>query len=171
MLFRSIRSKAKEAGAEDAVTTNHWAEGGLGAVDLANAVVAACKKPSNFQFLYPLEASIKEKIETIVKKVYRGAAVEFSPEAEAQIERYTKQGFGNLPICIAKTQYSFSHDANLKGAPEGFTVPVREIRASVGAGFLFPLLGTMSTMPGLSTRPGYFDIDLDVETGRIIGLS
>ena len=166
-----IRSKAKEAGAEDAVTTNHWAEGGLGAVDLANAVVAACKKPSNFQFLYPLEASIKEKIETIVKKVYRGAAVEFSPEAEAQIERYTKQGFGNLPICIAKTQYSFSHDANLKGAPEGFTVPVREIRASVGAGFLFPLLGTMSTMPGLSTRPGYFDIDLDVETGRIIGLS
>jgi formyltetrahydrofolate synthetase len=166
-----IRQKAKEAGAEDAVTTNHWAEGGLGAVDLANAVVAACKKPSNFQFLYPLEASIKEKIETIVKKVYRGAAVEFSPEAEAQIERYTKQGFGNLPICIAKTQYSFSHDANLKGAPEGFTVPVREIRASVGAGFLFPLLGTMSTMPGLSTRPGYFDIDLDVETGRIIGLS
>jgi formyltetrahydrofolate synthetase len=140
-------------------------------VDLAHAVVAACKKPSNFQFLYPLEASIKEKIETIVKKVYRGAAVEFSPEAEAQIERYTKQGFGNLPICIAKTQYSFSHDANLKGAPEGFTVPVREIRASVGAGFLFPLLGTMSTMPGLSTRPGYFDIDLDVETGRIIGLS
>ena len=100
-----------------------------------------------------------------------GAAVEFSPEAEAQTERYTKQGFGNLPICIAKTQYSFSHDANLKGAPEGFTVPVREIRASVGAGFLFPLLGTMSTMPGLSTRPGYFDIDLDVETGRIIGLS
>ncbi|MFM2125949.1 MAG: formate--tetrahydrofolate ligase, partial [Acidobacteriota bacterium] len=166
-----IRKKAKEAGAEDAVTTNHWAEGGLGAVDLAHAVVAACKKPSNFQFLYPLEASIKEKIETIVKKVYRGAAVEFSPEAEAQIERYTKQGFGNLPICIAKTQYSFSHDANLKGAPEGFTVPVREIRASVGAGFLFPLLGTMSTMPGLSTRPGYFDIDLDVETGRIIGLS
>ncbi len=166
-----IRKKAKEAGAEDAVTTNHWAEGGLGAVNLANAVVAACEKPANFQFLYPLEASIKEKIEAIVKKVYRGAAVEFSPEAEAQIERYTKQGFANLPICIAKTQYSFSHDANLKGAPEGFTVPVREIRASVGAGFLFPLLGTMSTMPGLSTRPGYFDIDLDVETGKIIGLS
>ena len=166
-----IRKKAKEAGAEDAVTTNHWAEGGLGAVDLANAVVKACGQPANFQFLYPLEASIKDKIEAIVKKVYRGAGVEYSPEAEAQIERYTKQGFGNLPICIAKTQYSFSHDANLKGAPEGFIIPVREIRASVGAGFLFPLLGTMSTMPGLSTRPGYFDIDLDVETGRIIGLS
>ena len=166
-----IRKKAKEAGAEDALTTNHWAEGGAGAVDLANAVVKACEKPSNFKFLYPLEATIKEKIEAIVTKVYRGAKVEYSPEAEKQIERHTKQGFGKLPICIAKTQYSFSHDANLKGAPEGFTVPVREVRASVGAGFLFPLLGTMSTMPGLSTRPGYFDIDIDVETGRIIGLS
>jgi methylenetetrahydrofolate dehydrogenase (NADP+) / methenyltetrahydrofolate cyclohydrolase / formyltetrahydrofolate synthetase len=166
-----IRKMAKLAGAEDAVTTNHWAEGGAGAVELAHAVVAACQKPSNFQFLYPLEASIKEKIEAIVTKVYRGASVEYSPEANEQIERYTKQGFGNLPICIAKTQYSLSHDANLKGAPSGFTVPVREIRASVGAGFLFPLLGTMTTMPGLSTRPGYYDIDLDVETGRIIGLS
>lgn len=166
-----IRKKAKEAGAEDALTTNHWAEGGLGAVDLANAVVAACEKPSNFEFLYPLNATIKEKIEAIVKKVYRGAGVEYSPEAEKQIERHEKQGFGGLPICIAKTQYSFSHDANLKGAPEGFVMPVREIRASVGAGFLFPLMGTMTTMPGLSTRPGYFDIDIDTETGRIIGLS
>ncbi len=166
-----IRRKAKEAGAEDALTTNHWAEGGLGAVDLAKAVVAACEQPSNFEFLYPLNATIKEKIEAIVKKVYRGAGVEYSPEAEKQIERHTKQGFAGLPICIAKTQYSFSHDANLKGAPEGFIMPVREIRASVGAGFLFPLMGTMTTMPGLSTRPGYFDIDIDVETGRIIGLS
>ena len=151
--------------------TNHWAEGGAGALNLANAVVAACKKPSNFKFLYPLNISIKDKIEAIVKKVYRGASVEYSPEAEKQIERYTRQGFDKLPICIAKTQYSISHDANLKGAPEGFVVPVRDIRASVGAGFLYPLLGTMSTLPGLSTRPGYYDIDLDTETGRIIGLS
>jgi formyltetrahydrofolate synthetase len=166
-----IRKIAQASGAEDAVTTNHWAEGGLGAVALGKAVIAACQKPSNFKFLYPLEATIKEKINAIVTKVYGGADVEYSPEAEAQIERYTKQGFDKLPICIAKTQYSISHDANLKGAPSGFTVPVREVRASVGAGFLYPLLGTMSTMPGLSTRPGYFDIDLDVETGKIIGLS
>jgi formyltetrahydrofolate synthetase len=166
-----IRKLSIAAGAEDAVMTNHWAEGGLGAVALGKAVISACDKPRNFQFLYPLEATIKEKIEAIVKKVYGGAEVEYSPEAEAQIARYTKQGFDKLPICIAKTQYSISHDANLKGAPSGFTVPVREIRASVGAGFLYPLLGTMSTMPGLSTRPGYFDIDLDVETGKIIGLS
>lgn len=166
-----IRKLSLAAGAEDAVMTNHWAEGGAGAVDLAKAVVAACAKPRNFQFLYPLEISIKEKIETIVKKVYGGAAVEYSPEAEIQIERYTKQGFDKLPICMAKTHLSISHDPNLKGAPSGFTVPVREVRASVGAGFLYPLLGTMSTMPGLSTRPGYYDIDLDTETGRIIGLS
>jgi formyltetrahydrofolate synthetase len=166
-----IRKLAIAAGAEDAVMTNHWAEGGLGAVNLANAVVAACDKPRNFQFLYPLEASIKDKITAIVTKVYGGVAVEYSPEAEKQIERYTKQGFDKLPICMAKTQYSISHDANLKGAPSGFTVPIREVRASVGAGFLYPLVGTMSTMPGLSTRPGYFDIDLDVETGKVIGLS
>jgi formyltetrahydrofolate synthetase len=166
-----IRKIAKAAGAEDAVTTNHWAEGGAGAVELANAVVSACEKPRKFEFLYPLEASIKDKINAIVTKVYGGADVEYSPEAEKQIERYTKQGFGKLPICMAKTQYSISHDANLKGAPSGFTVPIREVRASVGAGFLYPLVGTMSTMPGLSTRPGYFDIDLDVETGKVIGLS
>ena len=166
-----VRKLSIAAGAEDAMMTNHWAEGGAGALNLANAVVAACKKPSNFKFLYPLDISIKDKIEAFVKKVYRGASVEYSPEAEKQIERYTRQGFDKLPICIAKTQYSISHDANLKGAPEGFVVPVRDIRASVGAGFLYPLLGTMSTLPGLSTRPGYYDIDLDTETGRIIGLS
>jgi formyltetrahydrofolate synthetase len=106
-----------------------------------------------------------------VKKIYGGDGVSFSPEAEKQIETYTRQGFDKLPICMAKTHLSISHDANLKGAPTGFTVPVREVRASVGAGFLYPLLGTMSTMPGLSTRPGYFDIDIDTATGRIIGLS
>ena len=142
-----------------------------GAVELANAVVAACEKPSHFRFLYPLEMSIKDKIETIVREMYGGAGVEYSPEAEAKIALYTRQGFDKLPICMAKTHLSLSHDPNLKGAPSGFTVPVRDIRASVGAGFLYPLLGTMATMPGLSTRPGYYDIDIDTETGRIIGLS
>jgi formyltetrahydrofolate synthetase len=166
-----IRRKAMEAGAEDAVVSNHWAQGGLGAIALGEAVVKACAQQKNFVFTYPLDIPIKAKIEAIVKKVYGGAGVEFSPEAEKQIETYTRQGFDKLPICMAKTHLSISHDPNLKGAPSGFTVPVREIRASVGAGFLYPLLGTMSTMPGLSTRPGYFDIDIDVTTGRIIGLS
>jgi len=166
-----VRKIAKAAGAEDAVVSNHWAEGGAGAVELAHAVVAACQKPSNFKFLYPLEMSIKDKIETIVREMYGGSGVEYSPEAEKKIEVYTRQGFDKLPMCMAKTHLSISHDPNLKGAPSGFTVPVRDIRASVGAGFLYPLLGTMATMPGLSTRPGYYDIDLDTETGRIIGLS
>src|SRR5579862_1226820 len=166
-----VRRVAIAAGAEDAVMTNHWAEGGAGAVNLAKAVVAACEKPANFHFLYPLEMSIKDKIETIVREMYGGSGVEYSPEAEKRIELYTRQGFDKLPICMAKTHLSLSHDPNLKGAPSGFIVPVRDIRASVGAGFLYPLLGTMSTMPGLSTRPGYFDVDLDTATGRVIGLS
>jgi len=151
--------------------SDHWAQGGAGAVDLGKAVVAACERPVNFKFLYPLEMSIKDKILTIVQKMYGGSGVTYSPEAEKKVELYTRQGFDKLPICMAKTHLSLSHDPNLKGAPVGFTVPVRDIRASVGAGFLYPLLGTMSTMPGLSTRPGYYEIDLDTETGRIIGLS
>jgi formyltetrahydrofolate synthetase len=166
-----VRRLAIEAGAADAVVSNHWAEGGAGAVELGKAVIAACEKPSDFHFLYSLDLSIKEKIEKIVKEIYGGAGVEYSPEAEKKVEIYTRQGFDKLPICMAKTQYSLSHDPNLKGAPTGFTVPVRDIRASVGAGFLYPLLGTMATMPGLSTRPGYYDVDLDTATGRIIGLS
>jgi formyltetrahydrofolate synthetase len=166
-----VRKLSIEAGAEDAVMSNHWAEGGLGAVNLGKAVVAACEKPSKFKFLYPLEMSIKEKIEIIVKEMYGGSGVEYSPEAEKKIERYTRQGFDKLPICMAKTHLSLSHDPALKGAPTGFIVPVRDVRASVGAGFLYPLLGTMATMPGLSTRPGYYEMDIDPETGRIIGLS
>ena len=166
-----VRRIAVEAGAEDAVMTNHWAQGGAGAVALAEAVVKACQKPNDFHFLYPLELSIKEKIEMIVREVYGGAGVEYLPEAEKKIAAYTRTGFDKLPICMAKTHLSLSHDPNLKGVPTGFIVPVRDVRASVGAGFLYPLLGTMSTMPGLPTRPGYYDVDLDVQTGRVIGLS
>jgi formyltetrahydrofolate synthetase len=166
-----VRQIAIAAGAEDAVLSNHWAEGGAGSLELAEAVIAACAKPSQFQFLYPLQATIKQKIECIVKEIYRGAGVEYLPEAEKKIELYTRQGFDRLPICMAKTHLSFSTDPNLKGAPSGFVVPVRDIRASVGAGFLYPLLGKMSTMPGLSIRPDYYDIDIDPVTGRVIGLS
>ena len=166
-----VRRIAVASGAEGAVMSDHWAQGGAGAVDLAKALVAACQKPSKFRFLYPLEMSIKDKIATIVREMYGGSGVEYSPEAEQKVELYTRLGFDKLPICMAKTHLSLSHDPNLKGAPVGFVVPVRDIRASVGAGFLYPLLGTMSTMPGLSTRPGYYDVDLDTETGRVIGLS
>jgi formyltetrahydrofolate synthetase len=166
-----VRKGAIEAGAEDAVVSRHWMEGGAGAAALAEAVVAACEKPSDFSFLYDLETTtIKEKIETICKEIYGADGVEYSPEAEAKIKLYTDLGFDNLPMCMAKTHLSISHDGKLKGRPTGFTVPIRDIRASVGAGFLFPLLGTMSTMPGLPTRPSFYDVDLDLETGKVIGL-
>jgi len=165
-----VRQAAIEAGAEDAVVARHWMEGGAGAIDLAEAVVKAAEKPSNFKQLYPLELSIKEKIETICKEIYGADGVEYSPEAEAKIELYTKLGFADLPLCMAKTHLSLSHDANLKGVPKGFTVPIRDIRASVGAGFLYPLLGTMRTMPGLPTRPVFYDVDVDLKTGKVVGL-
>ena len=165
-----VRKIAIEAGAEDAVMSNHWAEGGKGSVELGKAVMAACEKPSNFKFLYPLDISIKEKIETIAKEIYGADGVEYSEKAEEQIADYNRLGFDKLPICMAKTHLSLSHDPNLKGRPTGFTLPIREIRASVGAGFLYPLVGTMSTMPGLPTRPSFYDIDLDLETGKVVGL-
>lgn len=165
-----VRKKALEAGAEDAVMSDHWSSGGAGSIDLANAIIRACEQPSDFKFLYDVNLSIKEKIETIAIKIYGADGVEFSEKAEEQIKAYTRNGFDKLPMCMAKTHLSISHDPELKGAPSGFTVPVREIRASVGAGFLFPLLGKMSTMPGLPTRPAFYDIDIDLETGKVVGL-
>ena len=164
-----IRQRAMEAGAEGAIKCSHWAHGGKGTKELAKAVVAAAQKPKRFQFLYPLEASIKEKIEAIAK--YYGAdGVDYSPEAETKIELYTRLGFDQLPICMAKTHLSFTANGDLKGAPTGFRIPIRDVRASVGAGFIYPLVGTMRTMPGLSTRPSFFDIDLDIKTGKVKGL-
>jgi formyltetrahydrofolate synthetase len=154
----------------DAVVSRHWMEGGKGAIALAEAVIKACDQPSNFKFLYPLEQDIKTKIETICREIYRADGVDYSPEAERKIELYTKLGFDNLPLCMAKTHLSFSTDASIKGAPTGFRVMISDIRASVGAGFLYPLLGTMRTMPGLPTRPVFYDVDLDLATGKVVGL-
>ncbi|MGB3702832.1 MAG: formate--tetrahydrofolate ligase [Anaerolineales bacterium] len=165
-----VREAALEAGAEDSVVSRHWMEGGAGAAALAEAVVKAVEKPNNFKFLYPLNLSIKEKIETICREIYGADGVDYEPEAEAKIELYTKLGFDDLPLCMAKNHLSLSHDPLLKGVPTGFRVPIRDIRASVGAGFLYPLVGKMSTMPGLPTRPVFYDVDLDLETGRVIGL-
>ncbi len=165
-----IRERAIAAGAEDAVLCTHWANGGDGAIELAEAVIKACDKPSRFQFLYPLEWSIKQKIEKIATEIYGAGSVSYTPEAEAKIELYTRLGFDKLPICMAKTHLSLSHDPNLKGRPQGYVFPVRDIRASVGAGFLYPLCGEMRTMPGLPSRPVFYDVDLDLETGRVVGL-
>jgi len=165
-----IRKAAIEAGAEDAVPATHWSDGGAGAVALAKAVMAACEKPSQFKFLYPLEWDIKKKIETIATEIYGADGVDYSPEAEAKVALYTRLGFDKLPICMAKTHLSLSHDPALKGVPKGYKIPVRDIRASVGAGFLYPLCGDMRTMPGLPTRPVYYDVDLDLETGKVKGL-
>ncbi len=166
-----VREYAIAQGAEDAVVTTHWTNGGDGAAKLAEAVVAACEKPSDFKFLYPLDWSIKQKIEYIAKTIYGADGVSYEPLAEEQIATYERAGFGNLPICMAKTHLSLSHDPTLKGVPTGFTIPVREVRASVGAGFIYPMIGKMSTMPGLATYPAYMKIDLDLETGKIVGLS
>ncbi len=165
-----VRKISMEAGAEDAVVSNHWAEGGKGAVKLAEAVIKVCNQPADFKFLYPLDMSIKDKIKTIATEIYGADGVEYSDKAEKQIELYTEAGFDKLPICMAKTQLSISHDPSLKGAPKGFTIPVKEISASVGAGFLIPLLGDMTTMPGLPTRPSFYDVDINLETGKIEGL-
>jgi formyltetrahydrofolate synthetase len=165
-----VKQLALNSGAEQAVITNHWAAGGDGAIELAEAVVAACEKPGDFKFLYPLEWSITEKIEKIAKDIYGADGVTYEPAAQKQIRKFEKAGFGHLPVCMAKTHLSISHDASLKGRPTGFTIPVREVRASVGAGFIYPILGDMSTMPGLSSRPSYLNIDIDLETGKIVGL-
>ncbi|KAG6909709.1 hypothetical protein DXG01_015911 [Tephrocybe rancida] len=165
-----IRNQALAGGADAAVVSNHWAEGGAGARALAEAVIATCEGESNFKFLYDLNLPIEEKISVISKEIYGADGIELSDLARKQVETYTRQGY----ICMAKTQYSFSHDAKLKGVPTGklfcFTIPIRAVRLSAGAGFLYPILGDMQTMPGLGTRPGFWEVGLDPETGLVTGL-
>jgi formyltetrahydrofolate synthetase len=167
--IKLLKRLVEESGSV-AVQTTHWANGGAGAADLADAVMDAAKQPNQFQFLYPLDMPIRQKIEVIAREIYRADGIDLSPEAEAKIELYTRNGFGDLPICMAKTHLSFTADAAIKGAPNGFRIPIRDIRASVGAGFLYPLVGTMRTMPGLPSRPAFYDVDLDLETGAVLGL-
>jgi len=166
----AVREVALAAGARDAVLANHWAEGGAGAEDLARAVWAAAEVGApDFQLLYPDDASLITKIETIATKVYGADGIDLLPAAAKQLAQYEALGFGNLPICMAKSQYSLSHDAALKGRPTGFRVPIREVRLSAGAGFITPLAGEMRTMPGLPSRPGGENIDIDA-AGDIVGL-
>jgi formate--tetrahydrofolate ligase len=166
---QAIQKVASEMGARSAVCT-HFADGGRGAAELAEAVVEATSEPNDFKFLYADEASLQEKIEAVATKVYGAAGVEYYLPAKAQLDTYEKAGFGRLPVCIAKTHLSISSDPALKGAPTGWQLPVREVRASVGAGFIYPICGEMRTMPGLSRNPAAARIDID-EHGEIVGLS
>ena len=166
----AVRRIAREAGALDMAVSTVFAEGGQGGLELARQVIAAAAGGATTpQFLYPLELPIKQKIHAIATEIYGAADVSFSEQAEAQIATYEASGFGDLPICMAKTHLSLSHDPSMKGAPEGYTFPIREVRASVGAGFIYPLAGSMMTMPGLGTNPSAHVIDID-EQGNTVGL-
>jgi formate--tetrahydrofolate ligase len=165
----AIAAIASELGVRSAVTT-HFSDGGSGAADLAGAVAEAADEPAAFRFLYPDDMNLRDKIETIATRIYGAGTVDYDLQAARQIDQYERDGFGNLPVCIAKTHLSITSDAKLKGAPTGWTMPVREVRASLGAGFIYPLCGDMRTMPGLSSRPAAERIDID-EHGEIVGLS
>jgi formate--tetrahydrofolate ligase len=165
----AIFAVAKEMGVRCALS-NHWAEGGAGAADLARMVAEAADEPTQFRFLYDLNQPIKAKIETIAREIYGAGTVVFESQADSQIRTYERNGFGNLPICMAKTHLSLTADPSVKGAPTGFTLPIREVRASVGAGFIYPLVGEMRTMPGLPSHPAAESVDIDFTTGRVVGL-
>jgi formyltetrahydrofolate synthetase len=168
--IKLMQKIATEAGAEGAFKCTNWMYGGQGAIELAEAVIDAAQKTSRFEFLYPLDWPIKKKIETIATKIYGADGVDYMPDAEAKIELYTRLGFDKLPLNMAKTHLSLTHDPAIKGRPTGWRLPIRDIRASVGAGFLYPLCGAMRTMPGLPTRPVFYDVDLDLQTGKVVGL-
>ena len=164
-----IREAAIEAGALDAVPAAHFEHGGEGAADLARAVAAACDQPSSFKPLYDLDLTIREKIEVLATQVYGASGIDYDSLAKRQIDSYEENGFGGLPICMAKTHLSISHDPTLKGDPRGYLFPIREVRAAVGAGYIYPLAGEMRTMPGLGSKPAYMNVDI-TDDGRVTGL-
>jgi formyltetrahydrofolate synthetase len=164
-----IIDASTSAGAFGAAATEHHARGGEGAEDLAELVVAASEQPSDFKFLYDLDSTIAEKIETIATKIYGASSIEMTPRAARQVREFEAAGFSGLPICMAKTHLSISHDASVKGAPTGYILPITEVRASVGAGFIYPLVGEMRTMPGLGSTPAFMNVDVEPD-GRVRGL-
>ena len=163
-----VEAKCKELGVNVALS-EVWAKGGEGGLKLADEVIRLCEQPNDFQFSYPDDMGLAEKIETIAKRIYHADGVIFEPKAQREIERLEKLGFGNMPVCIAKTQYSFSDDASKKGAPRDFKISVRQVKVSAGAGFVVAFTGEIMTMPGLGKEPSAFKIDVD-ETGKISGL-
>ncbi len=165
----AIREIAESLGARTAVST-HFSDGGRGAIELAEAVRDAAEEPTDFRLLYPDDASLREKVEAVATKVYGADGVDFSPAATRSLATYERAGFGKLPVCIAKTHLSISSDPKLLGAPTGWRLPVREARASAGAGFVYLICGDMRTMPGLGKDPAAARIDID-DSGEIVGLS
>ncbi|XP_017777059.1 PREDICTED: C-1-tetrahydrofolate synthase, cytoplasmic isoform X2 [Nicrophorus vespilloides] len=165
-----IKEASLANGAFDAVCCTHWADGGPGALDLADAVIKACEQENNFKLLYNLDLTIEQKILKIAQEMYGASTVEYDPAVQEKINEYTKQGFGNLPICMAKTPLSLTGDPNIKGAPTGFNLKINDVSISSGAGFIVPIVGQISKMPGLPTRPAIYDIDLNIETEEIEGL-
>jgi len=167
--YAAIREGALAAGAHGAVVTTHWADGGAGAEALASAVWEAAEEPSEFRLLYPDEMPLATKIETIARQIYGADGVDYAPAAAKALADYERLGYGRLPVCVAKTHLSMSHDPALLGRPSGFRVPIREVRLAAGAGFIYPLAGDMRTMPGLPSRPAGEHVDID-EQGRPVGL-
>ena len=168
--IEALKKLSLEYGAEAVAMSDHWAEGGEGARELAETVAAVAEKPNNFKFLYPLEDSIEDKMTAIATKIYGADGIDISPLAAKKIKQFNECGFDKLPVCMAKTHLSLSHDPKLKCRPTGFTVPIRDIKASVGAGFLYALLGDMRTMPGLPSSPAGERVDIDLKTGKVVGL-
>ncbi|MCY3779836.1 MAG: formate--tetrahydrofolate ligase [Chloroflexi bacterium] len=167
--IQAVREIALSAGATGVAVARHWAEGGAGAVELAEMIVSACEMPNDFRLLYPDDMPIKDKIETIATEIYRADGVDYAPIASRKIRQYEEQGLGALPICMAKTHLSLSDDPKLKGAPDGFRITITDIRASAGAGFIYPLCGDVRTMPGLGRSPAAMNVDID-EDGVVVGL-
>jgi formate--tetrahydrofolate ligase len=166
---QAILDVAADEGVRAAVST-HFTNGGKGAVQLAEAVAEACEEPSQFRHLYDDDLPLAGKIDRVAQHVYGADGIDVAPAAQRQLDAFEHHGYGRLPVCIAKTHLSLSADPALKGAPRGWRLPVREVRASVGAGFIYPICGDMRTMPGLSSAPAAERIDID-EAGQIVGLS
>jgi formyltetrahydrofolate synthetase len=168
---QTIREGALKGGAFDAVVSTNWANGGEGAAKLAEAVDKAASQPSKPVLLYSSEMPLKDKISRLATEVYGADSVSYSPDAEKALASFSDLGYAGLPICMAKTQYSFSHDPNWKGRPKGYVFPITDVRLAAGAGFIYPLSGEINTMPGLGSKPGYIGMDIDTTTGMITGLS
>jgi len=169
--MEEVRARAIQAGAAAAVVCTHWAEGGRGAEDLARAVVEACRQPSAYAPLYEDAASIKQKISTVATGLYGAKAVVYDQEADAQIEHATRLGYGSMPVCMAKSPLSLSHDSALKGRPKGFTLPVKQLKILAGAGFVTAVCSGVQLMPGLPSKPALERIEVDPLSGEIVGLS
>nr|XP_026494266.1 C-1-tetrahydrofolate synthase, cytoplasmic isoform X2 [Vanessa tameamea] len=168
--LRAVQQYALQHGAFAAVLCAHWARGGAGAVELADAVIAACARPSTFRYLYPLDLPLRDKIQTIATEMYGAGTVDYTDDVLEKMKTFTERGYDKLAICMAKTSNSLTGDPTIKGAPTGFPLRVNDIFVSVGAGFIVPMVGEISKMPGLPTRPSIYDIDLDTKTGEIQGL-